>query len=178
MSHDAQSEYLRNAVMTATPEQLQMMLYDGAIRFARQAREALERRDFETSCERLIRAQNIVTALENGLRPEVNASLCEQLAALYGFIFRRLVDANMHRDIGAVDDALRILEHQRETWRLLMDKLRGVEPAATSSPAGAPAATRPRDLPGSRARTGSSNANPDPGSPADAPNSPSICIQA
>jgi flagellin-specific chaperone FliS len=40
MTQDASGEYLRNAVMTASPEQLQMMLYDGATRFARQARDA------------------------------------------------------------------------------------------------------------------------------------------
>ncbi len=128
MSHDAQGEYLRNAVMTATPEQLQMMLYDGAIRFARQARETMEKGDIETSCEKLLRAQNIVLELENGLRPEVNPELCRQLSGLYTFIYNRLVDANMKRDVALVDEALSILEHQRETWRLLMDRAREAVP--------------------------------------------------
>jgi flagellar protein FliS len=133
-------EYLRNAVMTAPPEQLQLMLYDGAIRFAAQGRDALKQQNYETACEKLIRAQRIVTELQNGLRPEINPSLCEQLASLYGFVYRRLVEANVRHDARAVDEALQILEHQRETWKVLLDKLTGespstaaVRPAATAS---------------------------------------------
>ncbi len=124
MSQDLSGEYLRNVVMTATPVQLQLMLYDGAIRFARQAREALEHADLETSCEKLLRAQRIVFELQSGLRHEVNPSLCEQLASLYTFVHGRLVDANLQRSKTPIDEALQILEHQRETWRLLMDKVR------------------------------------------------------
>lgn len=124
MSTDISGEYLRNAVMTATPEQLQMMLYDGAIRFASQARDAMVRGDLETSCEKLLRAQRIIAEMQNGLRHEINPALCEQFAGIYGFIYNRLVDANMKRDTVAIDEALKILRHQRETWQLLMDKLR------------------------------------------------------
>lgn len=125
MSQRAGNEYFRNAVMTASPEQLHLMLYDGAIRFARQARNALAERDFESSCESLLRAQQIMLEMEAGLRPEVNAVLCEQVGALYRFVYSRLIDANMKRDVKAVDEALGILEHQRETWRLLIEKTRG-----------------------------------------------------
>ncbi|HWL92431.1 MAG TPA: flagellar export chaperone FliS [Phycisphaerae bacterium] len=142
MTSDASGEYLRNAVMTAAPEQLQLMLYDGAIRFVTQAREAMTRADYETSCEKLIRAQNIVLEMRNGLRPEVNPGLCAQMSGLYTFIYNQLVDANMKRSLGSIDDALRILEHQRETWRLLIERMRSERgrqtPAASrrSEPAG------------------------------------------
>ena len=121
MPNDLSGEYLKSAVLTATPEQLHLMLYDGAIRFARQAREAMGRSDWETSCEKLLRAQRIVAEMETGLRPEINPTLCEQMASLYGFIHRRLVHANMKRDTAAIDEALRILEHQRETWRMVVE---------------------------------------------------------
>lgn len=123
MTHNGSNEYLRNAVMTATPEQLQLMLYDGAIRFARQARKAIMEGDRETSCEKLIRAQKILIEMRNGLRHEVNPELCKQLAALYDFIYDRLVNANMRRDTTAIDEALEILHHQRETWQMLIDKI-------------------------------------------------------
>jgi len=128
MTRHGSDEYLRNAVLTARPEQLQMMLYDGAIRFTRQAREAMLRSQWEVSCDRFIRAQQIVSEMQNGLRPEVNPTLCEQLASLYGFIHRRLVDANVAHDLAAVDEALQILEHQRETWRMLVEKTSGIDP--------------------------------------------------
>lgn len=109
--------------MSAPPEKLHLMLYDGAIRFCRQARDAVERKDIEDSYNLLTRAQNIVLEMQNALRPEVAPELCEQMAALYGFIYRRLVEANVNKDVKAVDDALRILEYQRETWVMLLEKL-------------------------------------------------------
>jgi flagellar protein FliS len=127
MNHRASEEYLRNAVMTASPEQLQLMLYDGAIRFARLAREAIRRSDWETGCDQLIRAQRIVAQLQNGLRADANPELCDQLARLYGFIYQRLVTANVEHETAAIDEALQILEHQRETWRMLLSKVSGAQ---------------------------------------------------
>lgn len=124
MNENASSEYLRNAVLSASPEQLTLMLYDGAIRFALQARDAMSRGDVETMCEKLIRAQKIVLELRNGLRPEVNPTLCDQMGGLYDFIYNRLVDANLKRSVSLIDEAVKILRHQRETWQLLMDKVR------------------------------------------------------
>ncbi len=121
--------YLRNAVMTARPEQLQLMLYDGAIRFASQAREAIEKKEIENSFNLLTRAQNIVREMENGLRHEVSPELCGQMASLYRFVFGKLVDANVNKDVQAVDDALKVLRHQRETWAILADKVQKAQTA-------------------------------------------------
>ena len=123
MADAGDNPYLRNAVMTARPEQLQLMLYDGAIRFASQAREAIEKREIENSFNLLTRAQNIVREMENGLRHEVAPEICAQMASLYRFVFSRLVDANVNKDVQAVDDALKVLRHQRETWAILADKI-------------------------------------------------------
>jgi len=120
---DVPKEYLRSAVLTATPEQLHLMLLDGAIRFATRGLEAIRNKDIEGMFNALDRAQRIVIELTNGLRREVNPQLVDRVAALYNFIYRRLVDGNMHRDAQAVEDALKILRHHRETWVLLMEKL-------------------------------------------------------
>jgi flagellar protein FliS len=125
MVQGVSDEYLRNAVLTATSEQLVLMLYDGAIRFSRQAKEAMERKDYETSCEKLLRAQRIVQELETGLRPEANAEVCRQMKALYSFINDRLLKANLKHETAAIDEALKVLEHQRQTWQMLLDKVRG-----------------------------------------------------
>jgi flagellar protein FliS len=116
-------EYLKNAVMTASPEQLQLMLLDGAIRFATRGREAITANNIEATFKALDRAQRIVLELSNGIRREVNPQLADRTLGLYGFIYRRLIDGNLHRNLEAVDDALRILRHQRETWALLIDKI-------------------------------------------------------
>lgn len=141
------NNYLRGAILTATPEQLQLMLYDGAIRCCMQARDAIERKDFEASFHKLTRAQNIIQEMQNGLNYDVNRDLCERVAAIYNFLYRKLIDANVHRDLGAIDDALRVLKIERETWQLLVEKVRALRESgqfsasATSTNAGANAVT-------------------------------------
>jgi flagellar secretion chaperone FliS len=115
--------YLRTRVMTATREQLQMMLFDGAVRFAQQARNALEKKDFETSHNTLTRAQRIVTELITTLDHKQDPELCGKLTALYNYTFKKLVQANLRRDIKPLDEALKILTYQRDTWALLMEQI-------------------------------------------------------
>jgi flagellar protein FliS len=115
--------YLRTKVLTATPEQLQLMLFDGAIRFGEQARVALEKKDYEQSFNLLTKAQKIVHQLNCGLKPEVNPELCSNLAALYNYAYRKLIEANIKHLLPSLDEALNILKFQRETWVMLMDKL-------------------------------------------------------
>ena len=85
MNPQAAQNYLRTRVFTATPEQLQMMLYDGAVRFAEQARPALEKKDWETAYNMISRAQKIITELTCTLRHEINPELCGRLASLYNY---------------------------------------------------------------------------------------------
>lgn len=144
MSTSGSDAYLRDAVMTATPEQLQLMLYDGAIRFATQGRDAIRAKDYEAVYQRFSRAQKIVLELQSGLRPEINPSLCSQMSALYNFTYRKLVDASINRDVVAADEALKILTHQRETWVLLMEKARSERAAATPQPPNHPARVAPQ----------------------------------
>lgn len=127
--------YLQTAILTAPPEKLQLMLYEGAIRFASQAKEKMREKNYEASCELLCRAQNIVLELLCGLRPELNPLLCGRLAGIYSFVYRRLVDANTHRDSTACSDAISVLTVQRDIWLELLDKLAG-ERAAQEAPVG------------------------------------------
>lgn len=122
-STNASQEYLKNAVMTAPPEQLQLMLLDGAIRFTLRGQDALGAKDYEGAFNGFERAQRIVLQLIAGLNREVNPELVDQMASLYHFIYDRLVEANHKHDARPADDALRILRHQRETWMMLLDKL-------------------------------------------------------
>ena len=123
MSTATDNPYLRDAVLTATPEQLQLMLYDGCIRFALQARDAIEKKDYETAYEKLTRAQKIILEMQSGLNYDVNKELCERVASIYGFLYRKLVDACVHRDVSAIDDAVKVLRIERQTWQILVDKV-------------------------------------------------------
>jgi flagellar protein FliS len=129
---NASQQYLKNAVMTAGPEQLHLMLLEGAVRFATRGKEAIEQKDVEAAFNALERAQRIALELSNGLRREINPELVDQMAALYAFVYRRLLDGSVQRDAQAVEDALRILRHQRETWVMLIEKLAQDTPGTTS----------------------------------------------
>ncbi len=115
--------YLRAKVLTATPEQLQLMLYDGAIRFAEQGKAALGRSDFEASYALLVKSQKIVIELTCGLKRDMDGDLCRKLAGLYNFAYMKLVEANIHHEPAAVDEALDVLKYQRETWVMLLEQL-------------------------------------------------------
>jgi flagellar secretion chaperone FliS len=123
MNPNAAANYLRTKVFTATPEQLQLMLYDGAIRFAEQGKVALQQKNYEVSYNALSRAQKIITELQCGLKHDLAPELCGKLSALYNFVFRKLLEANVQHQVESVDEALSILRYQRETWVMLLDQL-------------------------------------------------------
>ena len=138
---DKTTTYLKTQIMTARPEQLTLMLFDGAIRFAQKGRQAILDKNFQHSFEALTRAEQITIELVNGLRPEVAPEICARQAALYLFIYQRLVLANLSRTVEPLDEALKILATLRETWLLLLDKLQAQppDPDADRHPAPAPA---------------------------------------
>jgi flagellar secretion chaperone FliS len=121
---NASAEYLRNAVLTAPPEQLHLMLYDGAIRFTGQGIEGLRNKNWEKAFVGFSRAQKIMLELLNSLNYEVNRELCSRMAGLYNYIYRHLVQACADRSVTAAEEALKFLQYQRETWLMLIAKLR------------------------------------------------------
>jgi flagellar protein FliS len=123
MNPQGTQNYLRTQVFTATPEQLQMMLYDGAIRFAEQARPAIETKNWELSYNMIMRAQKIITELISSLRPDLAPELCGKLAALYNYVYRKLIEANTDHRTEPLDEAIKILRYQRETWAMLLNQL-------------------------------------------------------
>jgi flagellar protein FliS len=123
MNQPAVNPYLRTKVMTASPEELRLMLYDGAIKFCRQAKVALDAQRIEDTYNHVTRAQRIVLELSSSLKHSVEPELCGKLSALYTYIYRLLIDANTNHESKPIDEALRLLEFERETWRMLMSKL-------------------------------------------------------
>jgi flagellar secretion chaperone FliS len=133
MTNQGANQYLRTKVLTATPEQLQLMLYDGAIRFSEQARLALQKKDFEGSYNGISRAQKIISELTCSLRPKVAPELCGKLASLYNFVYRKLIEANIDHKLESLEEALDILRYQRETWALLLNQIGQKKAAAAAT---------------------------------------------
>jgi flagellar secretion chaperone FliS len=133
MNANVAQNYLRTKVLTATPEQLQLMLYDGAIRFGEQGRIALQERRFEDSYRLISKVQKIITELSITLKPEVAPEICKKLSALYTFVYKKLIEANVDHTVASLDEALSILRYQRETWAMLLDQLGKKKAAAAAT---------------------------------------------
>lgn len=130
------NEYLRTKVLTASPEELRLLLLDGALKFGRQGRDGIARKDYEASYEGITQCRNIVFELLTTIRDEPDAELAKNARALYAFLYRQLIDAGHRRDTAALDKVLELLAYERETWVLVMEKLgaeRGEGAAAAAS---------------------------------------------
>lgn len=133
--------YLKTKVVTASPAELRLMLLDGAIRFAEQARAGYEQRNLESALEGTTKCQAILTELMCSLRPERNAELCNRLAALYTFMYRRMVEASMSKSAEIAQEVIGLLQYDRETWGLLMEQMSGGGSRQTDAEAPATAPT-------------------------------------
>lgn len=123
MSQDTTNPYVRTQIMTARPEQLRLLLYEGAIKFCRQAKDTLDKQDFEASYNSITRAEKIVLELSTSLNEQAAPDLCAKLNALYTYIYRLLVDANVNHKAETIDEAIGLLEYEKQTWQLLMKRL-------------------------------------------------------
>jgi flagellar protein FliS len=108
--------YLQTEVESRTPLELVVMLYDGALRFTNEAREAILRRDIRTRQRSLSRALDIVSELQSTLDMESGGALAAELDRLYRYVHERLTDASVRQDAKPLDDALRVLTTLREGW--------------------------------------------------------------
>lgn len=140
MSDSSANAYLRTRVLTASPEQLRLMLLDGAIRFLRQGRDGLAARNYEQSFDGFTKGRAIILELTNSMRHEVAPDLCARLHGLYMFIYQLTIEASLEKDLAKADRAISMLEFERETWDLAIQQLQA-ERATSAQEAAAPART-------------------------------------
>jgi flagellar protein FliS len=115
------SSYLESKVLTAPPQRLHLMLIEGALRFGRQAEEALRRGDETAAAAPLLRVIDLVGEMLAGVRGQ-KSNLNKTLADLYWFLFRRATEAKINSDSAALAELLRLLEYERQTWQLACEK--------------------------------------------------------
>ena len=128
----ARDNYLETEVLTATPQKLRLMLIEAAIRFTEQTRQLWRAGDVDKSFDTVIRAQQVVTELMSSLNHESDDPLTKKLAGIYLFVFRSLVDANLNHDEQKLDDAIRVLEVERETWRQVCQQTAAAQSSSAS----------------------------------------------
>lgn len=109
---------LESAVLSASPHQLVVMLFDGAHSALVRARLFLEQGDIPAKGEALSKAINIIdNGLKAGLNMEVDSDLPENLAALYDYMVRRLLHANLRNDVEAIVEVEVLLNNIADAWR-------------------------------------------------------------
>lgn len=131
--------YLRTRVMSASPEELRLLLLEGAVRFARQGAEGLLAKNYEQVFTGLSQARDIVIELLTTIRADVNPELAANVKSLYVFIYQQLVEGSHEKDVSKVNKAIELLEYEVETWKLLMqqlvqEKARGAGVAPSTDP--------------------------------------------
>ncbi len=117
--------YRANSVLTASPGQLVLMLYDGALKAIALAREGFEKapddpRRIEVINQQLLKAQAILAELQNGLNLEVGGEFAQTMHRLYDYHNRRLLDANMRKQVEPVIEVERLVRELREAWAQML----------------------------------------------------------
>lgn len=118
--------YRESAVLTAPPERLVVMLYDGARRFLHQAAITMRNGDVQTSHERLRRAEAIIDHLLATLDMS-QGEVAHQLESIYVFCQRLLAEGRIRQDAEKLDQVSRLLGELREAW----DQIASAPPAVT-----------------------------------------------
>jgi flagellar protein FliS len=118
-------EYLTTEVLTATPQKLHLMLVEGGLRSAFRAQALLNNHQNQDATESLLTAQRIMAKLIGGLNYLNQPALAGQIAAIYAYIYKLLVQAQLRRDLAKLADAIRLLQFERDTWRLACERSSG-----------------------------------------------------
>lgn len=107
--------YRQTSIVTASPEKLLLLLFDGAIMRVQQAAVALEEQDWEKAHGLLLRTQDIFSELENTLNPEAG-EVASNLRALYAFYRREVVKANLEKNSEHLEPVMEFLRDYRQMW--------------------------------------------------------------
>lgn len=110
--------------MSASREQILLMLYEGAIRFTKLALRAIETNNIAERGKNIIRAYDIVMELQVSLDHKVGGDLTKQLDQLYTFIMDQYTKANLHGDPEALKSCLRVLENLYDGWKQAVTHLK------------------------------------------------------
>lgn len=110
--------YKKNAVETASPARLTLMLYDGAVKFCNIALEGIDENDILKANTNIIKAEKIIVELRSTL--DMKYPVAKDFDRVYDYIYRRLVEANVKKDKEVLQEALKHIKTMRETWKEVM----------------------------------------------------------
>nr|WP_083465498.1 flagellar export chaperone FliS [Thalassobacillus sp. C254] len=114
-SASATNQYKQNALQTASPGELTMLLYNACLTFIKKGKHAIEEGDAEARNKFVSRAQDIIRELMVTLKTD--SEVGQSMLQMYDFIHHRLVEANINNDAKALDEAEQFVADFRDTWK-------------------------------------------------------------
>lgn len=114
----AYAQYNNSKILTASPAELTLMLYDGSIKFCNIAIDAVERKDAAKAHTNIVKMENIIDYLRKTL--DMNYSVAQDFERMYVYLEKQLVEANMKKDKEILEEINSHLHAIRDTWKEIM----------------------------------------------------------
>lgn len=125
MSYQSNAKKFKTtAILTASREQLLLMMYEGAIKAVKLAMKAIEEKNIAEKCKQIAKAHDIVLELSHTIDKKVNPELGERLEGLYEFCGTQLLQANMENNLQNLDNVLKVLNKLYEGWVAAVDEFK------------------------------------------------------
>lgn len=116
------NQYNNNKIMTASPAELTLMLYEGAIKFCNIAIIAVENRNIEKAHVHIVKTERIIDYLRQTL--DMSYPVSEEFEKVYSYLGRRLTQANVKKDKEILEEVNEHLHSMRDTWKQVMEQNR------------------------------------------------------
>lgn len=110
--------YANNKIMTASPAELTLMLYEGAIKFCNIAIAAVEQKDIQKAHNNIMKTQNIIEEFQATLNHKYEVA--KDFDSVYSYLKTRLIEANIKKDTEILEEVLQHLRTMRDTWKEVM----------------------------------------------------------
>ena len=121
--------YRKNNVVTADPKRLVLMCYEGAIDNLKIGKQKYVENEYEAKGKALSKAKEIINELLCSLDFEKGGAIAENLDALYNYMIRRIISADLNRDLNAIDEIIGMLSELKSAWEETFYKRdKGVKP--------------------------------------------------
>ncbi len=140
---NATKAYISTQVTTTSQADILILLYDGAIKFLAQAKDAIERKDMKEKGQLLAKASDVINELQSSLNKEKGGEIAENLSRLYFYCNSRLLMANLKLDVEAIEQVVNILKGLRSAYAEIRDVVPTQQAPIQSS---APQTARPINL--------------------------------
>ena len=131
MTKNPYVQYKNNAIATATPAELTLMLYEGAIKFGNIAIKAIEEGDIQKAHTNIMKVQRIITEFRNTL--DFKYPVAKDFDRVYEYLERRLVEANVSKDKEIMEEMVMHIRSMRDNWKEVMKRAKQPQFAAENN---------------------------------------------